>query len=113
MAGTFDPELPNGFQDADFEMRELEAAGRVAYRGFKAMRRLRAEGKLAEAAKCCSHGAGYPTNSPAAENDGDPRSGQRGYRCSDCGSFFAGVDDLWRLRVKPEATAPCEWTRTR
>ena len=26
----YDPELPNGFQDADFEMRDLEAAGRRA-----------------------------------------------------------------------------------
>ena len=25
-----DPELPNGFQDDDFEMRELQAAGRRA-----------------------------------------------------------------------------------
>ena len=39
---TRDPELPNGYQDADFEMRELYAAGARSSRGDKAMRRLRA-----------------------------------------------------------------------
>jgi len=39
-----DPELPNGFQDADFEMRDLEAKG-------AAVSRLRKQG-------ICAHGWG-------------------------------------------------------
>ena len=74
--------------DADIEQAELEAAGRAPGRGYRPMLALRKQGKLAEAAAACHHGAGYPTHSPAAKNCADPRAGQRGHRCSECGSFW-------------------------
>ncbi|MGB2713262.1 MAG: hypothetical protein WBC51_03725 [Vicinamibacterales bacterium] len=74
--------------DADIEQAELEAAGRAAGRGHRAMLRLRTAGNLAAAALACHHGAGYPTHSPAATNCADPRAGERGHRCTECGSFW-------------------------
>jgi hypothetical protein len=94
--------------DADIEQAELEAAGRVAARGDYAMRRLRAAGQLAAAARACLHGWGYPTDSQAARNERDPRAGQPGFRCLNCGSYFAErnphLSDLRSLT----AAAPCE-----
>jgi hypothetical protein len=81
--------------DADCEMAELQAQGREFGRARKTMLRLRAAGKLAEAAQACPHGAGYPLNSPAATNSSDPRAGQAGFRCVDCGSVLTG----WAGRV--------------
>jgi hypothetical protein len=78
-------DFPN---DADIEQADLEAAGRAASRGHRAMLRYRAAGNLAAAANACHHGAGYPTSSPAARNCADPRAGERGHRCTECGSFW-------------------------
>jgi hypothetical protein len=103
-----DEETPRGYREADFEQAELEAAGRDYSRARKRMLALVAQGKYAEAAKACTHGGGYPTNSPAAQNSKDPRAGQPGYRCSDCGSYFAKARDYMDLRRGAEATAPCE-----
>lgn len=72
--------------DADIEQADLEAAGREYGRSRKRMVRLRAAGDLAGAARACMHGGGYPLNSPAALNMADPRAGQQGFRCNDCGS---------------------------
>jgi hypothetical protein len=96
------------YGDADIEQAQLEAAGRASARGHRRMKQLRADGKLAEAAAACTHGAGYPTDSPAARNANDPRAGEIGHRCTDCGSFFAGrLKHLWDVRERT-ATAPCE-----
>jgi len=105
-----DPELPGGYQDADFEMRELYAAGARAARGHKAMIRLRAEGKLAEAARACQHGSGYNTDGEFARVQHDPRAGQPGMRCFDCGSYFEDARNLYDMRDDPASvTAPCEF----
>lgn len=107
---NYDPELPGGFQDADFEMRALYEAGARSARGRKAMLRLRAEGQLDEAARACSHGCGYDTDSPCARTIGDPRAGQPGMRCSDCGSYFEDARSLYDMRDDPESvTVPCEF----
>lgn len=96
--------------DADLVQADLEAAGRAYGRAEKRMRVLRANGQLAEAAAACYHGSGYPTSSPAARNNKDPRAGTAGFRCTDCGSFFA-VDGQ-RLHLSSlrglTATVPCE-----
>jgi hypothetical protein len=88
---------------ADCEQAELEAAGREYARGHKRMLRLRAEGKLREAAAACLHGAGYPLASLAAERSGDPGAGGLGFRCSECGSVLSE----WAGAV----LKPCDWVR--
>jgi len=92
-------------QDADIDQAELESAGRSSERGHRAMLRLRASGKLVEAAEACHHGWGYPTNSGAA--NGDPRYGETGMRCLHCGSWWRGDVKFWDLRRVP-VTVPCE-----
>ena len=108
---TRDPELPNGYQDADFEMRELYAAGARSSRGDKAMRRLRAAGRLTEAAAACTHGGGWNTDGQHAERIGDPRAGEHGMRCDACGSYWAEAADLWAIRERRPSVA-CEWVRS-
>ena len=74
--------------EADQQQAELEAAGNRHWRRIKKMRALRAAGKLAEAAEMCPHGHGYPLNSLAAEHNNDPRKGEAGVRCHECGSVL-------------------------
>lgn len=103
----FDDETPAGYRDADLEMADLQAAGNRAARGRRRMIALRAAGKLAEAADACSHGAGYSSPSPAAVSSQDPRAAEAGYRCTDCGSWFAGKIGYFDVRtITP--TIPCE-----
>jgi hypothetical protein len=83
-----DPELPNGFQDADFEQRELEAAGNRVSRQLSRMERLKADGRLKDAAEACSHSWGHGSPSLAAERENDPRAKEHGWRCYHCGSFL-------------------------
>jgi hypothetical protein len=103
MSFGYDPELPAGFQDADFEQRAFEEESRVFVANLRRSEKLRASGKLAEAADACPHGGGFPLDSLAARNDNDPNAGEDGYRCRDCGS---------RLSASPwdggYVTVPCE-----
>lgn len=103
--------------DADIEQAELEAAGRAAGRGHRRMLTLREAGDPAGAAILCHHGAGYPTNSPAARNINDPRAGQAGHRCTTCGSFWTfeqieEISDRFGVRLSAlrriAPLAPCE-----
>lgn len=101
----FDPEaIETERLDADIEQANLEAAGRESARGHKRMLALRAAGDLAGAARACPHGGGYPLNSLAAQNSNDPKAGQQGFRCSDCGSILTE----WAGTV----LAPCDWIRS-
>ena len=88
----YDPPHGEGFFDfdADIEQAELEAAGRRAARGYARMRKLLALGRRDEAARACRHGGGYPLRSPAAQNARDPRAGEEGVRCYECGSVLSG-----------------------
>ena len=94
-------------RDADIEMHEMYVAGRDMARRQKKSARLRAEGKLSEAAAVCPHEStvGYP--SPWSIKRGaantDPRWNERGARCRDCGSWLSVSDD-WDFDV----IAPCE-----
>jgi hypothetical protein len=99
-----DPEAT--YQDADIEQAELEAAGREVSRGHKRMMALRQSSPMA-AARACKHGWGYPTDSPAAENSKDPRAGQKGERCLNCGSWWAGRVSFRDMR-DTDPTVPCE-----
>lgn len=93
MSSFYDPELPNGLQEADFEQREMEEQGREYHRKLTKSGHLRDEGKWDEAAQACPHGAGYGSPSQAAERADDPRKDEKGFRCCDCGSFLSA--DPW------------------
>jgi hypothetical protein len=89
--------------DADIEMAELQAAGRDYARSHRRMVKLLAAGDKVGAAKACMHGSGYPLDSLAARNSSDPRAGDKGLRCTGCGSILTE----WRGAV----LEPCEWIR--
>lgn len=72
--------------EADLLQAQYEAEGREHGRRERLMRKLYAEGKLAEAAEACPHGGGYPLDSEAAANEHDPFVGEAGVRCTTCGS---------------------------
>lgn len=94
-------------RDADIEMAELYAAGREASRRRSRSERLFAAGRLMEAAEACPHGGGYPLDSIAARNAGDPRAGQSGVRCDSCGSVLSG----FRWDGPVTVVHPCDWRR--
>ena len=75
----YDEELPNGFQDADFEMRELEELGnRIA--------RLERKG-------ICQHGAVVGYKYPAVYYEQEHMAPGE-MLCHGCGAIFQG-DDAW------------------
>lgn len=104
--------------DADREQAELYAAGRAATRGAVRMRQHLQAGDPARAAMECHHGYGYATSAPCAATEQDPRAGQPGHRCCNCGSWWnaeairpvatswGGVSFTGLRRIPP--TAPCE-----
>jgi hypothetical protein len=100
----YDPELPRGFQEADFEQYELEQAGREYSARARASEKARAQGDLQKAAELCPHGGGYPLDSLAAKNSNDPRAGEKGDRCCDCGSVVSEV-----CNPEAEILVPCDW----
>lgn len=83
----YDPELPAGFQDADFEMRELEYEGNAIARGRKAGR--------------CQHTSvvGLPTTLDGPLPGGLYYPEQEGlkpgqHRCTEgCGRVFENTDE--------------------
>jgi hypothetical protein len=93
--------------EADMLMAEYEAEGRRAAAAGRRSRALAAAGDLEAAAAACPHGGGYPLASPAAEHEGDPRKGEDGFRCWDCGSVLSespfGTDYT--------IVAACDWKR--
>lgn len=94
--------------DADLLQAQYEAEGREFGLRQHQSELLRAEGNLEAAAAKCPHSGGYPLDSLAAENEGDPNQGEEGWRCWDCGS---------RLTVSywdgGTVLVPCEWRRER
>jgi len=72
-----DPELPAGFQDADFEQRDLESLGRR-------LTQLKRAG-------ICTHG--WTKGQPGPEDRGP-------ITCLDCGAIFATPDDLYQARAR-------------
>lgn len=84
MSFGYDPEAI--YQDADIEQAELEQAGNEYARRVKRMKEARERGEYDVAASACPHGSGYPLDSLAATNSGDPNAGEPGYRCTECGS---------------------------
>lgn len=106
MRGNY--EGPDGWdmerEQADFDQADMEAQGRAHGKKVKRFQVLKAEGKLQEAAEACPHSGGYPLDSLAARNAGDPREGQSGIRCSDCQS----VVSCFPWSGEPEVIHPCE-----
>ena len=78
---------------ADLEMAAFEEEGRRYAAAGRKAKLLYFAGDLAGAAKACPHGGGYPLDSPAAVNNGDPFAGEAGVRCHDCGSRLS--DFAW------------------
>lgn len=73
---------------ADYEQAELEAQGRDHSRRMKKVDALHGTDPAAAAA-ACNHGWGYPLDSLAARDDDDPRAGEEGHRCLNCGSVIS------------------------
>ena len=73
---SHDPELPGGFQDADFDQRDLEAAGALT----AALRRR----------GICDHGW-------LMAPDGEPA------RCLHCGAVFADAEAAYEARREARA----------
>jgi len=100
--GWFDPEaIESERLDADMEQAELEREGNLAARALRRMRKLRAAGKLAEAAAACTHGwtRGHgPWPRPAGAPDDNV--------CNHCGSVIRGfgrdAEVLEPCRFDPE-----------
>jgi hypothetical protein len=83
--GWFDPEAIDGERiDADIEQASLEEQGRDHSRLLRVMERLRAAGRLAEAAAACPHGWTGPL--PAGHTQWAPGA----CLCQDCGSVIQG-----------------------
>lgn len=96
----YDPEVPAGFQDADMEQAAFEAESDRYYGRVKRVKRLQAGGLLAEAAEVCPHGAVQGLKGSGAI--GDPRHGEDGYRCRDCGNVVTDcVGDVLIVESNP------------
>jgi hypothetical protein len=91
-------------READFLQARYEAEGRAYGRRMARVARLIAEGKTAAAAGLCTHSAGFPLDSPAAQHDQDPHAGERGFRCTNCGSRLDRAPFDGRALI----LAPCE-----
>ena len=75
--------------EVDREMAGLEAAGNAYAKDLERSLRLKIEGRLWEAAMACPHG--HVGGLDGSCTDNDPRHGEEGYRCFECG---AHVTDL-------------------
>lgn len=107
MDGFFD--VPAGYRDADIEMAELESAGREGSRLKRLSNQLVAEGNLMAAANACPHWSRYGLSGTAARDAGDPRYGEKGDRCTDCGSWVSDALEDWREGLEPQVYAACEF----
>jgi hypothetical protein len=95
MSRPLNPEPDDFFyRQADYDQATMEAESRDYGRARRRSEQLAAAGDLAAAARACPHSAGYPITSPAAHNDHDPRAGEAGHRCTDCGSVL-DLDPFW------------------
>jgi len=103
--GWFDSEaIEQERLDADILQAQYEEEGNRFARQLRESERLNEAGQAAEAAEACPHGFGYPLDSPAAENEGDPFAGQNGWRCLHCGSRLADS-----VHAGAKVLVPCEW----
>lgn len=103
-------------EHADHMQAQYEAEGRAYSRAQKRMREALARNAREEAAELCRHGGGYPLDSLAARNESDPRAGQAGVRCSDCGSVLSAFpfeDADYRVLVACEPGASLMELRVR
>ena len=119
MIGNY--ELDDGSWDmereqADYDQAALEEAGNRHARTVRKVKAMlaTAEGLTADplaasnirwqAANLCPHGGGYGLNGSAAVDAGDPRAGEMGYRCHDCGSVV--TDIMGDVLIPCEAVTP-------
>lgn len=75
--------------DADREQAQLEAEGNAHARRSRRVEALLKAEKIDEATALCFHGSvGGLTGSCT---DGDPRHGEEGYRCFECGAHVTDI----------------------
>ncbi|GIV03649.1 MAG: hypothetical protein KatS3mg015_2479 [Fimbriimonadales bacterium] len=77
--------------DTDMLQAAYDAEGDRHARRMEQVRALLEAGRRDEAQDVCPHSGGYGLNGLAAAREGDPRYGQEGYRCWECGAV---VDDI-------------------
>ena len=75
--------------DADREQAALEAEGNRYARVSRKVANLLAKGEYAEAVQLCWHGHVGGLDGSCTEND--PRHGEAGYRCFECGGHVTDI----------------------
>ena len=75
--------------DVDREQAQLEAAGNAHARRQRQVEALLKSEKLDEATKLCFHG--FVGGLDGSCTDGDPRHGEEGYRCFECGAHVTDI----------------------
>jgi hypothetical protein len=75
--------------DADMEQAALEAEGNAHARRERRVDKLLGDGDVEAAIRLCAHG--YVGGLTGSCTDGDPRHGEEGYRCFNCGAV---VDEI-------------------
>jgi len=75
--------------DADREMAAFEEEGNRYWAKMQKVEKLLAEGKRSEAVQLCPHGSVGGLTGSCTEND--PRHGEEGYRCFECGAVVSEI----------------------
>lgn len=75
--------------EADMEQAALEAEGNRYARNLRKVEQLIAEGDLDAATELCMHG--HVGLLKGACSEGDPRYGEEGYRCFECGAVVTDI----------------------
>jgi len=96
--GWFDPEaIEDERFEADMLQAQYEAEGNAAAERQRKVDALKAEGRLEEAVKVCSHG--YVGLLKGTCSQDDPRYGEEGSRCYDCGAVVTDING-WAIHVR-------------
>lgn len=84
----YDPEVV--YQDADIEQAQYEMEGNALARRQRHVETLKRAGADAEATEICAHG--YVGKLDGLCSKDDPRYGEEGFRCYDCGAVIDEID---------------------
>lgn len=75
--------------DVDREQAAMEAAGSAYYRRYQKAKRLIEQGFIEEGVQVCPHGHAGGLDGSCTEDD--PRHGEEGYRCFECGAHISDL----------------------
>lgn len=87
--GDLNDEIYYARLDVDLEQAALEAAGNAYARRIREVEKFLSEDRIEEAVKLCPHG--YVGGLTGSCTDGDPRHGEEGYRCFECGGHVSEI----------------------